>query len=228
MPGSARRPPDRGLRGAANPVRVRRAARKAGRPAAPTRPPARPTVAGGCASASRARRRRAAPAACSIADRSAPSSEPSRLSPSWSYACGSQCSASALARSMRLRLPCSTRISPMRPPDCALHVEGALELGAGDEPELDEDLADRPPGIVRSGALVGHRLELPRVAVAAVHPRGIGTEAVEVQRNRCRPRLSRRRAGRPRSRRRRRRPARGRGAGASSGCGRRASSPSSR
>ena len=70
----------------------------------------------------------------------------------------------------------------------ALHVEGALELGAGDEPELDEDLADRPPGIVRSGAHVGHRLELPRVAVAAVHPRGIGTEAVEVQRNRaCTP-----------------------------------------
>ena len=68
----------------------------------------------------------------------------------------------------------------------ALHVEGALELGAGDEPELDEDLADRSPGIVRSGALVGHRLELPRVAVAPVHPRGIGTQAVEVQRQRAR------------------------------------------
>ena len=59
----------------------------------------------------------------------------------------------------------------------ALHVEGALELGAGDEPELDEDLADRSSGIVLAGALVGHRLELPRVAVAPVHPRGIGTQA---------------------------------------------------
>ena len=63
----------------------------------------------------------------------------------------------------------------------ALHLEGALELGAGDEPELDEDLADRPPGVL-TGASSGTAwicLELP---LLGVHPTGIGTEASKVQR----------------------------------------------
>ena len=227
MPGSARRPPDRGLRGAANPVRALASCSKTGRAAPPTRPRRPPPQAAALRLRLRVRRRAARqPDRSPIAGRRRASLRGS--SPSSAYACGSQCSASALARSMRLRLPCSTRISPMRPPVVRCTSRALWSSARETNPSSTKisPIGRRASSV--SGALVGHRLELPRVAVAAVHPRGIGTEAVEVQRNRACTRLSRRRAGRPRSRRRRRRPARGRGGGASSGCGRRGSSPSSR
>ena len=154
-----------------------------------------------------------------------PASPPPRLRPDGASRnrCGSQCSASALARSSRERLPWATRISPIRPPFWRWTSSAASSCDLVTKPSSTKiSPMGRLPSAADCPSVCGPAMSRCDSAVS-ISP-SIGNHSVECEENR----ISRRRPGRPRSRMRTRRPARGRGAAVSSGCAPRVSSPWSR
>ena len=67
----------------------------------------------------------------------------------------SQCSESAFASSSRVIFPCVIRISPSNPPLLSLHGERRFPIVGCDEPEVDEDLADRAAEVRSERRTVG-------------------------------------------------------------------------